>query len=93
MKELNFSVIGGMCYIALLYKERVSQEDLNSLVRIQASTIAVEGTIGMNKWGENLLFILVDKSTGTGYFVEADPALGAVYTHGCKVLRAVFGEK
>ena len=93
IKELNFSSIGGMCYIALLYKERVSPEDLNNLVRIQASTIAVEGTIGMNQWGENLLFILVDKSTGTDYFVEADPALGAVYTHGCKVLRAVFGEK
>ncbi len=93
IKELNFDTFGGTCFISLLFKEQVTQEELQSLVRVQASTIAVEGTIGMRQKGENQLFVLVDKSTGKGYFVDASPAVGAVYTHGCKVLYTVFGKQ
>lgn len=92
LAERRLDAGGKACYIVLLYKDRVAEEDVRALKRGQADALAFEKTLGPQKIGGTILLVLVDKSAETGFYCRAAGPAHPVYDRGCRALEELFGE-
>jgi len=90
--ERRLDALGKACYILLLYKDRVTEEDMRTLKRLQTEVLAFERAANPQRVGGTMLLVLADGSAEAGFFYKMSDPVNAVYDHGCRVLKEVFGE-
>lgn len=90
--ERRLDTLGRACYILLLYKDRVTEEDVRTLKRLQTEALAFQRAAGPQRIGGTMLLVLADKSAEAGFFYKMSGPVDAVYDHGCRTLEEVFGE-
>lgn len=91
LEELETPPMAQKCMCVFLFRiaQGITPEDKTAL-RAQAISFLMQETLIPCRVAHTCIPILIDETTGEGYFLEYSKGI-AVYAHGCRLLKRYFG--
>ena len=83
---------GRACYVVLLYKDRVTEEDIRALKKGQSDALAFQRMPGPQRFGGALLLVLADRTAEMGFYCKSSDAADPRYARACETLEELFGK-